>query len=174
MSKKRKKPTPGSDTVKIHQQFFAPLSCSWEYRRAGIRKPDKTAVKATLRIVIWSDLKRFRKYAGGGKKLRARALACCCGPMDKPEKACYGPVMAELHLVVGRTSAAILAHELVHAVGYLPKRAGRPHHKSKLGEVAAYRMQRLVETIGQELIAQGFAFQPGAGETKPLKIARPA
>lgn len=143
---------------KVFTSFSLPLSCDWEYRQAGIKHPKRRAYRATLAVVVWPTKRKYRKHASKSKGSKA-----CCNYWEKKKhrpKGHAGPYHAEIHLRVGWTTAPIVVHELTHAIGELPKRAGRPNDSGKRGEVAAYRMQRLVEAIGRELVAAGLQFQP--------------
>ena len=167
-----------SKTHNVVASFYVPLSHQWEWDKAGFKKPKKRAIRAALHVVIWPTLKRFRKGVEPPNPDVAKAMTCSIAH-GKFTHHCYGLVVAEVHLVAGWTSAAILAHELDHAAVELQRYArkvgakdGRSSCRRKLSEVSAYRIQRLTETIGEELHALGLSFLPAAARTKPLKIGK--
>ncbi len=159
-----------SRSHKVVASFELPLSHPWEYEKAQVKKPEKRAYRATLHVVIWPTLKRFRRRA---KPPRRKVAAAMLAELRPPHiDGHFGPTLAELHLVVGWTQASRVAHEIAHAVAILPKKAHHIHRRGWRGEVAAYRIERITETLGQELLALGLSFLPAVARTKPLKIAK--
>ena len=149
--------------------WTVPLSCPWEYEQAdSIEQP----FAATLQVVLWQNRKRMLKKSGVKTKTADAILL----PFPKDRKSGYenhtigefGPYMATLHLQPKRCTIDVIAHEVFHAVGALPKKAGRAHHHGARGEVAAYRLQRLVGTILGLLESEGIALDLiGTGPRPP-------
>ena len=96
----------------------------------------RKAYRATMRIVIWDNPEKMQKVLDR----RKTCAACCCEANRREEK--FGPLMVELHFSMGLITVGKVAHEI------------------KMGEVAAYRFDRIIETIGQELKKLGLAFDP--------------
>ncbi len=161
------KHSPAAARIRTFASFDLSLSGPWEYRRAGYskKKTKRIAYQATAGVYVWQNLKRFRKHVNpDGKRKRSGALACCCYPRRNkrgdPFKSTFGPLLAEVHFVVGEITAGVLVHELTHALSELPRKAGGYRARGKMAEVVAYRMQRIVEAVERELYGLGLNVLP--------------
>ena len=136
------------------------LSHPFDYRAAGYskKKAKKLCKPSALRVIVWPTLKPFRRATG------SKGEACLFSSSDptKGQASELGPVIAVMHLAKGRfLNAGTIAHELVHALAVLPREQGDPFDDGKLGEVAAYRMQRLTSAIIDYLEGLGLGVPSG-------------